>query len=141
MMHAIMSLNYVAVVVTAITGFLIGWLWYSPLLFAKAWMAEMKFTEETMKEAAKQGMAKTMLTAFVFTVLMTFALAALVRAHGSAGWLAGAKLGGFVGAGLLATRMAVNNQFEQRSWKLWAINAGHEVVMCVVAGAILAAWR
>lgn len=141
MTHAIMNLNYLAVIVTSIVGFLIGWMWYSPMLFAKSWMAENKFTEESMKASAEKGMAKTMITAFVFTIVMTWALAALIAAHGSDGWLAGAKFGAFVGFGLLAASAAVCYQFEQRSWKLWAINSGHNVVMCAVAGAILGVWR
>src|SRR5262245_11433222 len=30
--------NYLAVVVAAVAAFLLGWLWYSPLLFLKPWM-------------------------------------------------------------------------------------------------------
>ncbi len=141
MMHAIMNLNYVAVIVTSIVGFLIGWMWYSPMLFAKSWMAENKFTEASMKETAAKGMAKTMITAFVFPVVMTWTLAALIAAHGSEGWLAGAKFGAFVGFGLVAANSAVCQQFERRSWKLWAINSGHAIAMCAVAGAILAVWK
>ena len=140
-MEAIMNLNYLAVIVTSVVGFLIGWIWYSPVLFAKAWMAENKFTEETMMAAAAKGMGKTLCTAFVFTAVMTWALAALIAAHGSDGWLAGAKFGAFVAFGVVAANSAVCAQFEQRSWKHWAINAGHDVVMCAVAGAILGVWR
>lgn len=141
MMHAIAHLNYLAVIVSSIAGFMIGWVWYSPVMFSKPWMAEMKFDEATMKAAAAKGMGKTLGTAFVFTAVMTWALAVLIAAHGSAGWLAGAKFGGFVGVCLLGATAAVNYQFEQRSWKLWAINVGHEVAVCVVAGAILGVWR
>ena len=41
MMHAIMRVNYLAVIVVAIVGFMLGWLWFSPVLFVKAWMEEM----------------------------------------------------------------------------------------------------
>jgi uncharacterized membrane protein YjfL (UPF0719 family) len=30
--------NYIAVLVAAIVVFVLGWLWYSPLLFYKPWM-------------------------------------------------------------------------------------------------------
>ena len=55
MYNALMVLNYVAVIVTAVIGFLFGWLWYSPLLFAKPWMREMNLTEESMKAAAAKA--------------------------------------------------------------------------------------
>ncbi|HEX2712884.1 MAG TPA: DUF1761 family protein, partial [Candidatus Acidoferrales bacterium] len=31
-------MNYLAVVVAAVAVFVLGWLWYSPLLFYKSWM-------------------------------------------------------------------------------------------------------
>jgi hypothetical protein len=41
--------NIWAVLVSALSTFLIGGLWYSPALFGKAWMRENGFTEESMK--------------------------------------------------------------------------------------------
>ena len=58
MMQSILSLNYVAVLVVAVIGFMLGSLWFSPFLFAKAWMAELKITEAMMKESAEKGMAR-----------------------------------------------------------------------------------
>jgi hypothetical protein len=72
MLNAITHLNYLAVLGTALVGFMLGWLWYSPLLFAKAWMAEMKITEATMKAAAEKGMAKYLGKSFLFTLMSTF---------------------------------------------------------------------
>lgn len=54
MIHTLMSLNYVAVVVVAIIGFLLGWLWYSPLLFAKPWMAEMNSRKKPWTPASRR---------------------------------------------------------------------------------------
>ena len=34
------ALNYLAVLVAGIVIFMIGGLWYSPVLFAKPWMAQ-----------------------------------------------------------------------------------------------------
>jgi len=34
-------LNWLAILVAAISTMVVGFLWYSPLLFAKAWMREM----------------------------------------------------------------------------------------------------
>ena len=57
LIYTVLHPDYVAILVVTIASFLFGWLWYSPLLFAKAWMAEMKFTPEKM-QAAKPGMAR-----------------------------------------------------------------------------------
>ena len=44
-----MHLNYIAVLVTAVVGFMLGGLWYSAL-FGKMWRTEMKITEEQRKQ-------------------------------------------------------------------------------------------
>lgn len=39
------NINYLAVFVAALSTFLIGGLWYSPILFGKAWMKANNLTE------------------------------------------------------------------------------------------------
>jgi hypothetical protein len=142
MRDAIMDLNYIAVVLTAIIGFLLGWLWYSPVLFAKPWMAEMKITKETI-EAAKPRMALLFAKGFLYTLLGTFGLAVVMKAkeQGFETWLKGAEMGLFIGVFLVAVRLLNGALWEQRSFKLQAITAGHEVVLFAVQGAILAVWH
>jgi hypothetical protein len=140
MFNALTHLNWVAVLVTAAVGFLFGWLWYSPVLFAKPWMTEMKLTPEKMREVAAQGMAKFFATSLVYTVVSTFGLATLLKAHGSVGWWRGAELGAFVGLVIVGVRLANAGVWERRSPRLLAITVGHEVVLFALQGAILAAW-
>ena len=111
------------------------------MLFGKAWKAEMKITDEKMKEAAKQGMAKFFIPGFIYTLLSTVGLAVLIRAHGTMACVKGAELGAFVGLLLVGARLLNSGVWEQRSFKLSAINIGHEVVMFAVQEAILAVWR
>ena len=135
------NLNYLHVLVVTVAGFLLGWLWYG-LLFGKAWMAEMKITEEMKKEqCAKKGMAGFMIKGFVFTLLGTFGLAALIAAHGAPNWKHGAAFGAFIGVFGPVVRMLNGSVWEERSLKLQAINAGHEVVLYALQGAILGAWH
>lgn len=135
-----MSLNYVAVLVVTVVGFTLGWLWYSPVLFVKPWMAEMKFTQESM-EASKPQMPLLFGKSLLFTFLSTFALAALIKAHGSENWMKGAEFGLFIGAVVVGTRLLNGGLWEQRSLKLQAINVGHEVALFTLQGAILGFWR
>jgi hypothetical protein len=140
MIHAISSLNPVAVLVVAFVGFCFGAVWYSPLMFVKAWMEEMKITPETMKKGA--GRFPVVLGgALICTIVSTLTLAALVAAHHSPTPLKGAELGLFVGAGLVASRAGTNALFEGRTLRHFLIVAGHDVALCVIQGAILAVWR
>jgi hypothetical protein len=140
MYNALTHLNYLAVLVTAVAGFMIGWLWYS-VLFGKAWMAEMKITEAQMKESQAKGMAKYFAQGFLFTLISTVGLATLLRAHGTTDWVKGAELGAFVGLLVVGARLLNGGVWEHRSLRLSAINVGHEVAMFAVQGAILVAWR
>ncbi len=140
MLNALTHLNYVAVLVTAVGGFLIGWLWYSPWLFAKTWMVEMKITPESIKEK-EFNTGKLFGTSFAVTLLSTIGLAALIAAHHSAGALKGAELGAWVGAVIVSSRLINGGLWEQRSLKLNAINVGHDVARFVAEGAVLGGWR
>jgi hypothetical protein len=139
-MHALTSLNLIPILVVAGLGFLIGAVWYSPLLFVKAWLEEMKITPEMTKDRSK-GMAKAMIPAFLLTVLSTVTLATLLALCRVASPLKGAEFGLLVGMGLVAAREGTNAGFEKRTLRHYVIVAGHDVVLLVVQGAILAVWR
>ena len=49
------EVNWIAIVVAAVASFLLGGLWYSPVLFGKAWQRETGLTDEQLK---KGNMAK-----------------------------------------------------------------------------------
>lgn len=133
------SLNWLAVIAVAIAGFLLGWLWYGAL-FGKVWMAEMKITPEAVKSGT-YNMPKLFGTSFAYTLLSTFGLALLLRAHGTTSAMRGAEMGLFVGVLFVGTRLANGGLWENRTLRLLAINIGHEVVLFAMQGAILAVWR
>ena len=49
------TVNYVAVVGAAVVSFIIGMLWYSPLLFGNAWMKAGGFSKKDINKAKKKG--------------------------------------------------------------------------------------
>lgn len=140
MRDVIPTLNYVHILVVTVAGFMLGWLWYS-LVFGKAWMAEMKITPEMAKEEQAKGMAGYFIKGFVLTLLGTFGLAALIAAHKVPNWKHGAAFGAFVGIVGPVVRMLNGAVWEKKSCKLQAINAGHEIVLYALQGAILGGWR
>ena len=104
MYHTLLSLNYLAVLVTAVVGFMFGWLWYSAL-FGKIWMADMKVTEADIA-AAKGKMGGKMAAGFGATAVSTLGLALLVAArHSGGGAVPGAEFGALVGALVVGARM------------------------------------
>jgi len=141
MLQVLSGLNYPLVAAVALAGFFFGWLWYSPWLFAKPWMAEMKIDEATVRGLGQGEVAKRFVRGFLYTALSSFGLAALLAAHGSAGWVKGAQFGVFVGVTIAGARLLNAGLWEGRSGKLQAITLGHEVALFALQGALLGAWR
>lgn len=133
----ISTLNWWAVLVAAISTFLIGGLWYSPILFGKAWMKENNFTEETL---SKSNMAKIFGLSFLFSFIMAFNLAMYLN-HESTTASFGAIAGFLAGFGWVAMSLFIIGLFERKSVKLMLINAGYVTVSFVIMGLIIGAWR
>ncbi len=130
------TLNIWAVLVAALSTFLIGGLWYSPALFGKAWMKENGFTEEQMKNSS---MMKIFGLAFVLGLVAAVNLAMFLGSE--ADLTMGAFYGFLAGFGWVATFVGTHYLFERKSFRLFLINAGYSVVALTVMGAIIGAWH
>lgn len=130
------QLNVLAVIVAAGLGFVIGGLWYSPILFAKAWMREAGLDEARVRSA---NMARVFGLSLACSLVMAFNLAAFVGPKASLGF--GLFAGAATGIGWVAMSLGVIYLFEQRSLKLWLINSGYQVITYTVMGGVIGAWR
>jgi hypothetical protein len=74
------SINYLAVLVAAAATFLVGGLWYSPVMFQRAWMKANNLTEADL---AGGGTGKIFGLAFVFAVVRSLNLAMFLNAPGT----------------------------------------------------------
>jgi hypothetical protein len=134
------SINYPAVVVAAVAAFVIGMVWYSPVLFARQWMAAQGYTPEKMA-AMRQGMAKTYAVSFLCFLVTAWVMAVLTDRLGVGTPLGGVKLGGLVWLGFAATIGLMANLYSDKPRAAYFIDAGYQLVYLVVTGVILAVWR
>jgi len=67
-------LNWFAVLAAAVSTFLIGGLWYAPVLFGRGWMSANGFTQENLAG----DMVKIFGFALIFALLMSANLAAFL---------------------------------------------------------------
>jgi hypothetical protein len=125
--------------VAAVVNFLIGGLWYSPVLFAKKWMAYVGTTEEEIRK--RGGATKAYIGAFVSALVMAYVLAHFVNYSSAQTLTAGIQTGFWAWLGFVATTSITNVFFEHRPFGLFLINTGYNLVCLAVMGAILAAWR
>ncbi|MDN5201468.1 DUF1761 domain-containing protein [Fulvivirgaceae bacterium BMA10] len=130
------NLNYLAIFIAALSTFLIGGLWYSPILFSKSWMVENGFSEEDLKGA---NMPMIFGGSFVLALIMSFNLAAFLSDSNDLVW--GMTAGALAGIGWVAAAMGVTYLFERKSLKLFFINAGYHVITFIVMGAIVGVWK
>jgi uncharacterized protein YneF (UPF0154 family) len=131
------TLNLWAVLVASLTAFVIGGVWYSPILFANSWMKETGLNEEQLQNS---NMAKIFGLAFIFIFVMTFCLAMFLN-DPSVGTAAGAFYGFLTGFGWISLALAVNSLYERKSWKYMLINGGYWTVVFTLMGLILGSWK
>src|SRR6476661_8884921 len=139
------QVNYLAVIVAAIVIFLLGGLWYSPVLFVKRWIALQGRTEEQMRaDAARANMPVMYASAFVCGLLTAFVLELIIvhlDPHLSMTAFHGALLGFVCWLGFAATTSYGTALFSMRPRQLWLIDTTYNLVSFVLAGMILAVWR
>jgi hypothetical protein len=136
---ASVQVNLIAVLACSLISFFLGALWYSPLLFARKWVALLGKTPQELKEASNPVMYAT---GFPTGLVTCLAMAYVVNYAGASTLSGGAEVGamcwfGFAGA------TSYNNQvnFVGKSRTLWAIDSGYNLVSFVISGCILAVWK
>ncbi len=123
------------ILVAAVSSFLLGGLWYSPLLFYKVWNREAGRGENPPKS---KHPGRVFGVAFVFALISAWVFAwwlgpnpemrdALIKGLASVAGIAGASFG-------------INYQFAERSFLMWAIDAGYHTAQFVLFGLVLALW-
>jgi hypothetical protein len=131
------NINYFAVLGAALSTFILGGLWYSPLLFGKAWMRANNFSDTDVQTFSK---ARMFGWSIVFSLVMAINLAMFLAAPDTnASW--GATAGALAGLGWVAMSIAIVGLFENKSWGYIAINGGYMTVAFTIMGLIIGAWR
>jgi hypothetical protein len=129
------KLNLLAVIAATVSSFLLGGLWYSPLLFGRRWAALAGVGEEQLRG----GTARVFGGAFACQLVAAVNLAFFIGAEASFGFALFAGLA--AGLGWVATGLTTTFLFERRPAALIVIDAGYHVVALGLMGAILGAWR
>ena len=159
-----MEVNFLALLVAALTTLVVGFIWYHPKVFGTVWMRETNQTEESMKGS---NMIKIFAMSIFYAFLISFILqgivihqfgamglvggdptlakpsyAAFMADYGTAyrtfkhGMLHGFFTGLFVALPIIGT----NALFERKTWKYTLINGGFWIVSLTIMGGIICGW-
>lgn len=160
-----MEINFISIIVAAISTLFIGFIWYNPKFLGTIWMRESGTSEEKMKQS---NMLVIFLLAVFYAFLISFilqfsvihqfsAFAATVNinnvdpsilnnymdAYGNTyrtfkhGALHGFMTGLFLAFPMIATQAL----FERKSFKYSLINGGFWIVNLTLMGGIICAWK
>jgi hypothetical protein len=158
-----MEINWVSLLLAALSTLVVGFIWYNPKVFGTIWMKESGMTEEKMKGA---NMALIFGMSFFYAFLISFVLQMLViHQYGALGMVGGdtakalpsynsfmsdygtafrtfkhGALHGFMTGLLLALPLiGTNALYERRSFKYVLVTGGFWIVCCTIMGGIICA--
>lgn len=130
------TINFWAVLVAAAASMVIGSVWYSPALFGKTWMKLAGITASDEKKGRNRGMAlmvvSSLVTAYVLAYIVDYATADT--------FYEGVVVGFLVWLGFVATTFLMAVAFEGKSWQLYFINNGNQLLTLVTMAVILTLW-
>jgi hypothetical protein len=126
------EVNYLAVLLATVATMVLGFLWYSPILFGNVWMKQIGLKAEDMSGGGPITYILTSLTAlcgaFVLAVLFTMMKETTI--------MSGMFLGLLIGISISA-KIGMNFLFENRGIGLYLITIGYHLVSYLVAGIII----
>ena len=129
--QVIQNLNWLAIMVAALSTFVIGGIWYS--VFEKSWMDANNFTSDILK---MRKMPVVFGLSFLFSLIMALNLAMFI---GPEDVMFGTFAGFMAGFGWVTFAIAIIALFENRPLNYVLINGGYMVVAFTIMGAILGA--
>jgi len=137
-MFEIPDVNLVAVLVTTVLSFVVGYLWYGPI-FGKAWMENKGLKEADVKEGGS-AMGYTLITSLIGMYL----LGVFVVWSQATTWMEG------VTTGLLMATLVGTFDFHTvvydkpkgmgNRFKDWLLHLGYVAIYLAIAGWIFAVW-
>lgn len=130
------SLNWLSIVVATVVYFVLGALWYSPVLFANVWMKLRNVSEEDIGEPNPI----IFLYSFILQFIAVLSLALFITALGVNTAGNGALIGFGAGAGFVFTLAGTTGIFSEVPMKLHFLDNGYHVIGLVLAGLILGLW-
>ncbi|MBS3071992.1 DUF1761 domain-containing protein [Candidatus Pacearchaeota archaeon] len=136
----IVDVNYLAVVVAGLVSFVIGGLWYSPLIFGNIWMKESGINKSQVDKSKKKGMTASYIITLVSALVMAYVLANFVKYVAISSAIDALELGFCVWLGFIATVGLGSILWEGKSFRLYAINMGYYLISLILMSVILTLW-
>ena len=136
-----MKIHYPAVAASAVGYWVLGALWYSPLLFERPFFALKGWTPEEVAAVRASSHAGEIGAALAVSLVTAYVLAHFVKFTGAETAGGGMLTGFWLWLGFVLTTNLETVIFEGRPLGLYLINNGYHLVGLLGMGALLAVWR
>ena len=136
-----MKIKYPAVIVATLVHYILGGLWYSPVLFGNKFIELINWSPEKLQQVQNESHGKELAIAFVMSLVLVYILAHFVQYTRATNAVGGLQTAFWLWLGFVVTTQVPTVIFEGRSFGLFVINVGYQLVGCSLAGVILAVWR
>ena len=134
------KIKLIPVLVVAALYWVLGGIWYSPLLFANKFIALMNWTPQQVAALQQAGESQALILAFIGSLVASFILAHFIRYTKASNVADGLKTAFWLWLGFVVTTNLETVLFEQRALGLFLINNSYHLVGFLMMGAILAVW-
>jgi hypothetical protein len=134
------SINYLAVLVTAVIFWVLGSVWFGAL-FGKSWMAELeKHGTKIEKPSTRIMVLKSTLT-FLMNLLLVIGVGFFVHYMSLSTVIGAFKLGLLIGISFSFTTLLIAYTWENKSLKLLLLDFGYTFFGIIISSIILTLWR
>jgi len=130
------DVSWIGVILATVASVIIGGFWYAPKLFGSIWANAHNFDKDSLKPSPL-NYGGAVLVAFVTTLI----LAMFIKYLPVTSIYDGAQVGFFAWLGFIATSQFSGVVWAKKPWLAYAIDVTCELVILVVAGAILAFFK
>ena len=129
------DVDYFAILIAALSSFMLGGVWYSKIMFKQAWLESCGLTELDLQSANPRWIFAG---SFFCTLIAAFVLSLFLGDGVSIG--ESVCTGFVIGLFWVSSSLGLNYIFEQRPAKLFLINSSYHILQFSLMGLVLGLW-
>ena len=136
-------MHFLPPLVAAVAMFVIGGLWYSPLLFAKPWVKAMglDINDKAKMDAIRKSAGSAYFQVFVVSLITALIFQRLFYFVHTPNALHGVHTAVIICFGTVVASKYTQKLFGQGNWTLFFIDSAYQLVSFAAMGAILGGWK
>ncbi|HJQ08869.1 MAG TPA: DUF1761 domain-containing protein [Candidatus Saccharimonadales bacterium] len=131
------EVNWLAVLLATASSMVVGSIWYAPSVFGRAWEKMVHLDEKKKRTGAAKAIGVTLVVSFLTAYILAH-VSYLSNTFFGNSFLHDSLMTAFwAWLGFTAARFITHDAFEQRPFKLTAMNIAHELATFLAMGLII----